>query len=326
MARLSPDPVRRSLLEAGRRQRIDVHERLSVRADPTGRDDVVRERLAGERIDDRACAAEERVRRVQQLAEVAAPHRRGRHGERRRRRVAAPDPFFTPEEKELAAVGVEAAGQQHRSAEVKSPLIEAVRIGAVRQSRIAAAIPLPLVRVERGVAVVLEAVAVELLRAALGDEPNLTRRGAAVLRPVICGEDLHLFDRVDVLRAEHRSRGARPRRDGAVNRHEVFVGARAVDAEAAVRHTVGIERADGAAAHARLQRREVDRVAPVQRELLNLARLDRARDLRRRRLHEGGAGGHRDRFLEAAELELGVDGDLTRRGEPNAGPHEFLEA
>jgi len=326
MARLRPDPVRRPLLEARRRQREDVEQRLAVRADAAERDDVVRERLGRQRIDDRASASEERIGWVQQLAEITAPHRRSRHRCRGCRRVAAPDPLFTPEEKQLVAIGVEAAGQQHGSTEVESPLIEAVRVGTVRQSCIAAAISLPLIRVEGGVAVVLEAVAVELLCAALGDEPNLACRGAPVLRAVIRRQDLHFLDGVDVLRTEHRSRGARPRRDRAVDRHEVLVGARAVDAEAAVRHAVGIEGADGAASHARLQRREEDRVPSVQRQLLNLARLDRACDLRRRRLNKTRPGCHGDRFFEAAELQLRVDGDLAGSAQTDAGLGEFLEA
>src|SRR5262245_57840508 len=152
---------------------------------------------------------------------------------------------------------------------MKAPLIEAVRIGAVREAWIPATIALPLVRVECGIAVVLEGVAVKLLGAAFGGEANLAGGRAAVLRALARREHLDFLDGLDVLGAEHRPRGARARRDGAIDRHEVLVGARAVDAEAPVGHTVRIERADGAAADAWLERREIDRVAAVERQFLN---------------------------------------------------------
>src|SRR5262249_34539458 len=113
--------------------------------------------------------------------------------------------------------------------------------------------------------------------------------------------------------------------DRAIDRHQVLIVARAVDAEVAVRDAVGIERADRAAADARLQRRQKDRIASVQGELLNLFRLDRPRHLRRRRLDERLAGGDRDRFLEAAQLELRVHGNLTGGAQANAGLDELLE-
>src|SRR2546425_10304269 len=176
MPRLRADPVRGALLEARRRQRIDVQQGQTVRTDAIGGDDVVRERPAGERVVNRAYPAEKWIRRIQQLAEVAAPHSRRRHGRRRGQRVAAPDPFLAPEEEQLAAVGVESAGHQHRAAQVEAPLIETERVRAVRQLWNAASIALPTVRVERRVAVVLEGVSMEALRAALGDEPDLARR------------------------------------------------------------------------------------------------------------------------------------------------------
>ena len=51
-------------------------------------------------------------------------------------------------------------------------------------------------------------------------------------------------DGVDVLRTEHGARRTRARCDRAIHRHDVFVGAAAVDAETAVANAVGIEGAD----------------------------------------------------------------------------------
>ena len=72
------------------------------------------------------------------------------------------------------------------------------------------------------------------------------------------------------------------RRNRAVYHDYVLIVARAIDAEAAVADAVGVERADRAAANAGFQRREIDRIAAVERQCLNL----RAEGLRYREIGE----------------------------------------
>src|SRR5207245_9168562 len=131
-----------------------------------------------------------------------------------------------------------------RAAEMEAPLVKAERIGAVRNPRIAASVARLPCGVERGVAVVLEPIAMKLLRAAFGDEPDLSGGGAPVLGAKIRREHLHFLDRLDILRAKHRSRRPGPRGDRAIDHDDVFVVAAAVDAEAAVADAVGVERPD----------------------------------------------------------------------------------
>ena len=163
---------------------------------------------------------------------------------------------------------------------MESILVKAERIGSIRNPRIAASVARPTVGVERGVAVVLEPIAMKTLRAALGDEPDLSGGGAPVLGAKIRREHLHFLDRLDILRAEHRSRRPGPRGDRAIDHDDVFVVAAAVDAEAAVADAVGIERPDRPAADAGFERREIDRIPAVDGQLLNLPRFDRPRHLR----------------------------------------------
>src|SRR5262249_45169534 len=100
----------------------------------------------------------------------------------------------------------------------------------------------------------------------------------------------------------------------------------AVDAEAAVADAVRVERADRAAANARFQRGEKNRVPSVERQLLNLFRFDRARHLRGGCLDECLSRGHRDGFLEGAELQLRVYRDLICGAQTNTRFDELLEA
>src|SRR5205814_7193197 len=104
MPRLGANPVVRSLLEPGRRQWKGVQQREAVAADAIGRNEVVGKHAARQRVGNRAGAAEERIRWIEQLAEVAVAHGRRWDGGGGRHVVATPDPFLAPEEKELAAV------------------------------------------------------------------------------------------------------------------------------------------------------------------------------------------------------------------------------
>ena len=313
--RLRHDPVGGALLEPGRRQRESVQERSAVRADQRLRDDVVRELLLRGGIGGDPSLAKEDILRIQQFTEIPVAHGRRGDGAGRGVRVAPLDPFLGPEEKQFAAIGVEVIRHEDGAADVKAVLV-----------RVWTLVAGPGVRVQRRIAEILYQVAVEVPSPALGHEADLAAGGAAVFGGVIGGEDLHLGNGVHILSAEHRAGGARARGDGAVHRHQVFVPAAAVDAEAAVADAVGIERADGAAAHARLQQRQIDRIAAVQRQILDLPRLDDPSDLPRFGLHLAGRGGHLHYIGQGAHSQVGVYADLRRCVELDLALHEFLEA
>src|SRR5439155_26462824 len=97
-----------------------------------------------------------------------------------------------------------------------------------------AVIACPIVRVERRVPEILHQVAMKTAGSALGHKADLAARRPAVLGGVVCSQDLDLLNAIDVLRAKHRTGGARSSRDGAVHHDDILVGAAAVDAEAAV--------------------------------------------------------------------------------------------
>src|SRR5207244_670750 len=136
MPRLRSNPVARPLLESRRQKRVGVQERSTVGADAIERDHVVGEWAAGQRIRDGAGAAKERIRRVQQFAEIAAAHRRGWDRRGGSSGITTPDPLLAPEEEQLVAIGIESSRQQDRAAEMESKLVKAERIGSVRNSRI----------------------------------------------------------------------------------------------------------------------------------------------------------------------------------------------
>src|SRR5204863_3695407 len=68
-----------------------------------------------------------------------------------------------------------------------------------------------------------------------------------------------------------------------------------------------------------------DRIPAVECQLLNLFGFYGARHLRGRRLDERLTCGDRDGFLEAAEIQLRVDGDLTRGAQSNTRLDELFE-
>ena len=137
--------VRGALAEAGSRRRKRVEERETVRRQPARRNHVARKRLLGERIDEDARTAEEAIVRVEQLAEVAAPHPLRRDGRGVRGDGEVVDPFLRAEEEQFVFQGT--AG--HRSAKRIPVLfvVERRRTGVL--DRVRAAVARPGVRLER---------------------------------------------------------------------------------------------------------------------------------------------------------------------------------
>src|SRR5215510_5802226 len=182
---LGPDPVSRTLPESGRGQRVGVEQRPAVGTEPILRNDVqslrvvsgrarrVAELLARVRIIDDDTPAEKSVCRIEQFAQVAIAHRQ--RGYRPSGSILLPpiNPLFGHKEEELATIRVELAGDEDRAAHIEAELVEAECGWGRRDSRIIALVARPGVGVERRIAEVFNQVAVEVARAALGDEVNL---------------------------------------------------------------------------------------------------------------------------------------------------------
>ena len=84
-------------------------------------------------------------------------------------------------------------GNENRTAHIESILIETVRRGATRYIGKGTVIARPGVGVESGVAEIFDEVAMQIARAALGDEADLSGRGASVFGRIIGGKNLHLL-------------------------------------------------------------------------------------------------------------------------------------
>src|SRR5215471_11749822 len=250
---LGPDPVSRTLPESGRGQRVGVEQRPAIRTDAPLRDDVVGEGLAGleiarcraiVRVFHDGAPTQELIRRIEQFAKVAIAHRQ--RGHRPSGSILLPpiNPLFGHEEEELAPIRVELAGDEDGAAYIEAELVEAECGWGGRDSRIITLVARPGVGVERRIAEVFNQVAVEVARAALGDEANLSPGRAPIFGGVIGRQDLHLLDRIHVLRAEHRAGRTCAGRDGPIHHDDVLIRPPAVDAEASVTYTVRVKSAD----------------------------------------------------------------------------------
>src|SRR5204863_3285654 len=134
----------------------------------------------------------EEVLRVEQLSEVGVVNReRGDRGGGCVR-IAPLDPFLGPEEKQLAAIGVEAMRHEDGAADVKAVVVEPERRRARELVRVWTLVAGPGVRVQRRIAEILYQVAVERPFFALGHDAVLAAGGAAVFGGAIGGEGLHL--------------------------------------------------------------------------------------------------------------------------------------
>jgi hypothetical protein len=109
--------------------------------------------------------------------------------------------------------------------------------------------------------------------AGLGDHTDLAAAGTAVLGRVVGREDLDFLNGVEIGGADRGAVGAGADTDRAVERDQGILRTAAVDGEAAGIEAVAESRA-AAAADARLQHRQEQRVAAVQREVLNLRLFD----------------------------------------------------
>src|SRR5262249_40222480 len=126
-------------------------------------------------------------------------------------------------EKQLRVFALCDLRDKNGAADIPTVLIKAERrwTKILRGER--AMIARPVVRVERRIAKILDQIAMEIQRAAFRYETDLAARGSAILGSIVGRQDLHLLNRVDVERSEHRTGRARARRDCAIHHHDVFV-------------------------------------------------------------------------------------------------------
>src|SRR5262245_23365784 len=138
------------------------------------RNNVAREGRPCVRIGCHPRPPEEQVRCAQNFAQVTVAHGSGRHSARSRLLFPAAYPLLGPEETQPAAVSIELSGNEDRTADIEPELVKAKWRRATRFTAVGAQVSRPAIGVKRGVAEVLHQVAMEILCAALGDEPDLS--------------------------------------------------------------------------------------------------------------------------------------------------------
>ena len=148
---------------------------------------------------------------------------------------------------------------------------------------------------------------------------------APELRHVVGRQHLHFLDGVHVLDADDVA--GRPRADGrcAVDRDVVLVVAAAVDVVAAVPEVVEAVVVEAAADDAGLEAGHADRVAAVQRHLLDVLGFDGLPD-RDVGLQRRGFGRDGDRLGHVAGLERELQGERAGGIELHVALHVLLEA
>ncbi len=212
-------------------------------------------------------------------------------------RVAAALEFLAPEEEQLFLLLVEARERDWAAERVAGVVAGRLLLRDFRR--------LALVQVRVGVPIRAPSVpvagAVEALRAALGDDLELTTDGAPVLRLVGVGQDLELGNGVDVGRRHVAAVIAGVDVGDTVDRDVVRVRPLAVDGETADRAELLV--ADFLRQRAWYEGREVEHGAPVVRDVLQRFALERERAFAARRLQLGHAAGHGDFFAQRADVQ-----------------------
>ena len=266
-------------------------------------------------------AGEEPVVRVEQLAEVAGAHQRGRNGGGVGLDREEIDPFLRREEEQLVLQLTHRDGATDR---VRVLLVVERGRSAVLE-RVRAPVSSPRVRLQLVVAHEVRRVAAEAAATALRDDADLAAARAPVLGHVVAGQNLDFLDRVHVLNADDGARSPRADRRRAVDGDVVLVAAAAVDAEASVGEAGEAVVVEAPADDARLQPGDANRVAAVEGDLLDVLRLDRfsQRGIALQRRLFGGDGhllGQRAGFKREVERERAGGVEL------HVGAGDFLEA
>ncbi len=285
----------------GVRLRIELGQDVGRRRVPaTGRDDVARERLAGQRVVDGAV----------DLGEVALAHLRRGHG--REVGLAGPDAqaLVVGEEERLVL--------DDRPAEGGAELV-------LREVRLRAAglVQEEVVRIEAIVAQELEHAAVEVVRARLDLQVHDAAERLTELGRVGAGLDLELLERVDAREDHDRLQPGLVVVD-AVEHVVVVAGALAVGRERRRRapgeraRAVDV-RARAAAQDAGHRARQADEVAAVEGQRLDLLLDDRGAEIGGCRLQQRRLGldlddlGHRPELEREVHAHPLVDADVDVR-------------
>src|SRR5262249_33623826 len=161
------------LLVPRRWLRIEIEQRETVRRELVCRNDVARERLTGQRIRDRDDLSVERVVGVQQLAEIAAPHRQGGHRRAVRLYGAIVHPLLGAEEEQFVLEGRSRDGSAKRVA----VLFVLERRRAAVLNRVRAPVSGPCVRLKLVIAEKVRGASAVAVAAALRHEPDLATAG-----------------------------------------------------------------------------------------------------------------------------------------------------
>src|SRR5882762_668719 len=273
-------------------------------------------------------AGYERIVRIEQFAEVTRSHLKRGNGQHTsidgivRIRENVPDPFLSPVPKDFGLVRIEVVGNVKRAADVVSELVVVNRScdACGRRDRIA----LPRVCIEDCIPDVFVGGAVELLRAALGDDTNLATGGPAVFSGVVGSEDLDLLRGVHIRGANAGAVRTRANGGSPVIGVQTLGSACAVDVRWALGE-IEVEIRERPAASAGHQVGHKDRVAAVQLERVNLLAGDVLLHRCRFRLEQDRRRRDLDRLAGGAYAQSRVNDEVCARIEFVVRSLVFLE-
>ncbi len=191
--------------------------------------------------------------------------------------------------------------------------------------RVRAAVSSPRVRLEIVVAHEVRRIPAEAIASTLRDYADLPAAHASVLGHVVAGQHLNFLNRVHVLDADDRAVGSRADRRGAVDGDVALAVAAAVDAEASGGETREAVVVEAPAHDAGLQAGDTNGIPPVERDLLDVLRLDRLSE-RGVALEQRLLGGDGDLFGQRARGQREVNRERAGGVELHAFPDGFLEA
>src|SRR5882762_6657851 len=273
-------------------------------------------------------AGYERIVRIEQFAEVTRSHLKRGNGQHAstdgsvRVRENVPDPFLSPVPEDLGLVRIEVVGNVEGAADVVSELVVMNRSCNTAGSR--DRIALPRVCIKGCIPDVFIGGAVELLRAALGDDANLATGGPAVFSGVVGGEDLDFLRGVHIRSANAGAVRTRANGGSAVIRDQTLWSARAVDVRWALSE-IEVKIRERAAASAGHQVGHKDRVAAIDLQRVNLLPSDVLLHCCRFRLEQDRRRRDLDRLAGGAYAQSRVNDEVCARIELVVRSLVFLE-
>ena len=146
----------------------------------------------------------------------------------------------------------------------------------------------------------------EFLRSRAGDHTDLASGGTAIFGGIVGSENLHFLHGIQIGCADGGTVGTSADADRAIKGDERILRTAAVHGETAGGEAEA-EPGKGPAADARLEEGEEERIAAIQREVLNLLLFDRLADDRGFGIDLRRAGFNVDDFGQLADREFEVD-------------------